>query len=559
MSKRKNQTKAQKLSGEDFDKAMRMLKEARSKRPWPDDKSLKAAKPEISRYVLVPFGRDKISKEEAFKRWNKVIAKYNPSKERPVEEYKTPDAEAQGEVGDAFLESDSEAVETTDEKEPGQLDRADALAPQPRETVSLHDQDPIGKQAESLGAKSGSDLGTSSEPTRGESPTDANGGAGAAVLRPGGKRAAKERAPALDDGSDSDQSAGERSVTEDRIHVSVDPLQDDSAEQADVEPPPEKKVPVWRYLEPEDQDTDPTEHFVFSHTVFEGAKTGWSIVGASVRGKSHSHTGKWGDDAFAYGEQNDWAIMVVSDGAGSATRSRVGSRVACDAAVKELTQLLDGFALSTALGKNGKEEVVPADLLRLRGFLVLAAYAARTAVFRAAQERDLRPKDLNATFLMSVVGRTGVGDVLAALQVGDGAIAILSEEEGEKCTVIGEADHGEHGGETRFITTPHVEHEFTSRVKFAIKKGMWCVAAMSDGVADDFFPETKRLGELFWAEEIEGFTTPGDAPVPVSGILRNSVLSEPRGGEALCEWLKYDRFQSFDDRTLVVLFQKAAL
>ena len=71
-------------------------------------------------------------------------------------------------------------------------------------------------------------------------------------------------------------------------------------------------------------------------------------------------------------------------------------------------------------------------------------------------------------------------------------------------------------------------------------------------VADDFFPESQRLVELFTGDPIAGLkaTDGGD----VRGIY-HGLLADPRDGQALAEWLGYERRGSFDDRTLVVLFR----
>ena len=57
------------------------------------------------------------------------------------------------------------------------------------------------------------------------------------------------------------------------------------------------------------------------------------------------------------------------------------------------------------------------------------------------------------------------------------------------CSILGVADHGNFASETRFLTQPGIEDEFDSRVRFAVVEGMTALAVMTDGVADDFFPE----------------------------------------------------------------------
>ncbi len=75
---------------------------------------------------------------------------------------------------------------------------------------------------------------------------------------------------------------------------------------------------------------------------------------------------------------------------------------------------------------------------------------------------------------------------------------------------------------------------------------------MTDGVADDFFPEKTRLTELFGADAVEGLTTAHGGPL--AGVLRDPCR-DPREGQALIEWLRYEKRGSSDDRTLVLLYR----
>ncbi|WP_245809483.1 PP2C family serine/threonine-protein phosphatase [Desulfamplus magnetovallimortis] len=57
---------------------------------------------------------------------------------------------------------------------------------------------------------------------------------------------------------------------------------------------------------------------------------GWSITGASKRGRSHAHEGKTRDDHFfiSTDSSTEWDILAVADGAGSASLSREGAKTA---------------------------------------------------------------------------------------------------------------------------------------------------------------------------------------------------------------------------------------
>ena len=300
--------------------------------------------------------------------------------------------------------------------------------------------------------------------------------------------------------------------------------------------------PQWKVLEPEDR-SDPVEHEVYAHTRRNDT---WNIMAASVRGKLHAHKALWRDDAFAYGGIDDWTIVAVSDGAGSARISRIGARIACDESVKTLKNLLAGFRLSSDDPNNPTDQ----DLFRLRTFLSEGARKAQVGILREAQERKCSPRDLYATLLLLIHVPLGKNELVGAIQIGDGAVGILTGD--GTCTLMGIADHGEYSSETRFLTTPHIEHEFEHRVLFSIKRDIRCLAAMCDGVSDDFFPEEKRLVELFVGNPISELRTRDDQPA--YGLM-HSVLKKPDDGRSLLEWLKYEKRQSSDDRTLVVMYR----
>ncbi len=321
------------------------------------------------------------------------------------------------------------------------------------------------------------------------------------------------------------------------------------AEGAKLEsPPPTPPRPAWKEIDPPDFATDPdrAEHKV------GGLKSGendWNLIWASVRGKLHAHRGLWREDSFACDYVGSWTIIVVSDGAGSARLSRAASRVACERALGKMKRSLSRFSLSPPID-SGKPTAD--DESDLRDMLVNAANEAQASIIAEAQQRPCSLGDLSATFLLMVYSPFGESGLVGALQVGDGAIGVYTAD--DSCTLIGGADHGEFSSETRFLTTAHIEKEFAQRVKFALfKKRILGVAVMSDGVADDFFPEDKRLIELFTGNPVRELKTKSGEPV--YGVCRHA-LKNPRDGQALLDWIQYEQKGSSDDRTLVIMYRR---
>jgi serine/threonine protein phosphatase PrpC len=294
----------------------------------------------------------------------------------------------------------------------------------------------------------------------------------------------------------------------------------------------EIKKPLWQELEPVDQ-SDATPH-----KIGENGSTadGWKISAGSVRGKLHAHRALWREDSFGFSTAQSgstlWQIVAVSDGAGSAPLSRVGSRIACDTAVGDLqTSLAELPEFSP-----DKEALAERDLPALRDSLNRAATRALEAIRAEAESRSKSVSAFAATLLILVRREWNGAQLCASIQVGDGAIGLWDES---GMTLLGVADHGQHSSETRFLTTNGIEAELASRVKFSVKTGLYAFALMSDGVSDDYFPEEKRLGEVL------------DAVLPI-------LKSESDGGAALVSWLGYEKKGSSDDRTLVVSWKEGA-
>jgi hypothetical protein len=332
-------------------------------------------------------------------------------------------------------------------------------------------------------------------------------------------------------------------------------------------------APQWQTREPTDR-SDPVPH---QCCLAVPRNELWSLLAASVRGRLHAHQALWRDDSFAWTATgnasergglrppvqadtgglrpprsprgaSDWTCLAVADGAGSASLSRIGSHLACVAGVKALAEALGGVRFHpTGDGTPPREE-----LHRVRDALVSAARASRQAVVKEAERRD-RPLQLFHTTLLLVAHvPLADRDFVAALQIGDGAVALYRGP--GACQVLGQADRGGYASETLFLTTPGIEEDLERRTTFACPAGLLALAVMTDGVADDFFPEDQRLVELFEGDPIADLQD--SQGLPLRGVLPG-VLPDVRDGQALVEWLDYWKRGSSDDRTLVLLHRQS--
>ncbi len=184
--------------------------------------------------------------------------------------------------------------------------------------------------------------------------------------------------------------------------------------------------------------------------------TYWQVLGESVAGTAHVKRTIPCQDAFGFqrfGPEDGWLVVAVADGAGSASHSDVGSRIACDELVRYVVDL--------------PPETDYSNLDVSRAFA-----GAREAVCAKAAELGLRPRDLAATALLAVVGPESA----VFGQVGDGAIVI---GDGSAYRTVFWPEIEEFVNVTNFLTETGFErHLLTTRLGESIRD----LALMTDGV-----------------------------------------------------------------------------
>jgi hypothetical protein len=246
------------------------------------------------------------------------------------------------------------------------------------------------------------------------------------------------------------------------------------------------------------------------------------LLAARVRGVSHKHEGLNCDDSYAIGQAGAWSLIAVGDGAGSHRFSRVGSKVACEAAVDRLRSELGEHRIQPrtetdwahAWGRDPVSAVfLEDDLEHVRRALQEAAMAAMDAVEEAAREREDSPEhqavldgrrprvsDFSTTLLM--VAHTGVlykeklRSLAMACQIGDGYVAAISQDWSVRC--LSQPDHGAFGAETKFLARgPDLEPVALGLRTFPLFEPIRALFVMTDGVADIYFPPESEMLRLF--------------------------------------------------------------
>lgn len=314
----------------------------------------------------------------------------------------------------------------------------------------------------------------------------------------------------------------------------------------------------------------------------ETARAGDSLVlAASCRGRSHAHVGSFRDDEFLVKlaeSPEEWSVLAVADGAGSARYSRQGSKLACRAAVAYLTQYLNTEPyrekVETGLISPLKEKLQDADNQgqSLYDFSKLAqdskantdcwygaVWSAYTAINNECQKRleekleeKVTFKDYNTTLLLTAFRRLEVDGAAYTLflsyWVGDGAPAILKPNGLDEVFLLGEVDAGEYAGQTRFLSKDQVDPKVVvSRLRFACVKNFEALVMMTDGVSDPFFNSENDLSNFdawnnFWTKkELQ------------DAMKKNGAVSDAERAEKLLAWLNFKETGYHDDRTLLIL------
>jgi hypothetical protein len=155
----------------------------------------------------------------------------------------------------------------------------------------------------------------------------------------------------------------------------------------------------------------------------------WATLGESVTGTSHQGRNTPCQDAFrfrSFGPSDDWIVLAVADGAGSASRSDVGAILACDEFVRRV-------------GDSGVE------LLFNREGMTSLFSEVRSAINAEAARLEVPARELACTALLAILGP----EMAAFAQVGDGAIVLAVGE--EYCTVFW-PEPAEYANATDFLT-----------------------------------------------------------------------------------------------------------
>ena len=299
---------------------------------------------------------------------------------------------------------------------------------------------------------------------------------------------------------------------------------------------------LWKNLQ-----SDRNDPFWKADTAIDFLEDGpLTVVGASLRGRSHAHVGSFRDDdlALAWFPVSGWYSLTVADGAGSANLSRQGSKIACDA-VKQ--QFAGYFAdaeniLSQWVAQPDKVDALLAELCQQFG---QAALGALKKIEEQAKLLDAAVRDFHTTLITVLLHPLPDGRwFVAAFSIGDGAAALVSVPGGEPC-LLTRPDGGEYAGQTVFLTMPEAigtAETIMGRIQTAVISGFDALLLVTDGISDPRFESESALADsaawaALWSE----------LAVPLDG-----ANSQEAAAAAILKWMEFHSPGHHDDRTLVL-------
>ena len=278
------------------------------------------------------------------------------------------------------------------------------------------------------------------------------------------------------------------------------------------------------------------------------------LVVASKRGRSHAHQGGARDDDFyTLPLPNDWQVIAVADGAGSAKFARKGSEIAthfiCDSCN-------DSDFLNTI-----DQEVVAyfatAEDLTHKSNIVNAIYRKLRELFRHLEDfanaEEIALKDLHTTLIFALAKKYDFGYVLLTFGVGDCPICILNEAQTE-VQLLNLLDIGEFGGGTRFITMPEI-YSNDAEIPVGKRFGIHCfndfskLFLMTDGIYDPKFVVENNLTKIErWNDFLADLNGENDDHCQVDFQNDNQI------DQQLLQWLDFWSKGNSDDRTLAIIY-----
>ncbi|EIA08697.1 PP2C family serine/threonine-protein phosphatase [Flavobacterium frigoris] len=283
------------------------------------------------------------------------------------------------------------------------------------------------------------------------------------------------------------------------------------------------------------------------------------IVVASKRGRSHANVGSFRDDDFAFKKINDtgWSILAVSDGAGSASLSREGSKMSCDLAISYFEEnftsdFLKEFDETLLQHNNQTDEDSSKKISRfVYDNLSKAAWFVHKELEKFAINLEKPLKDFHSTLIFALIKKYDFGYAILTFGVGDCPIGLLNTDLTE-IKLMNWLDVGEFGGGTRFITMPEIfkSDKLQTRFGFKLVDDFSYLMLMTDGIYDPKFVVEANLEKIEkWKEFLEDLQGKNEDGLSVDLNRDNDNIANQ-----LSNWMDFWNPGNHDDRTLAIIY-----
>jgi hypothetical protein len=276
-------------------------------------------------------------------------------------------------------------------------------------------------------------------------------------------------------------------------------------------------------------------------------ENGVKLVAASKRGRSHAHVGGFREDDFFLETTAGWHILAVADGAGSASRSRHGSKIAASRAGEFIKAQLsgdEGRCLEEAAAAWHSEPTAPqAARKALYPILGGAVFTAVKAIEEEANGKGHPVKDYATTLILGIHKPIASGHLIAAYWVGDGAVAVYRQGNPATALLLGEVDSGEFAGQTRFLDRSTVAsgEGIMQRIRLTLIPDFTALILMTDGISDPKFETDRNLADARYWDRLWQEISP--------------LLDSDRPDDRLLGWLDFWSQGNHDDRTIALLLK----
>lgn len=279
------------------------------------------------------------------------------------------------------------------------------------------------------------------------------------------------------------------------------------------------------------------------------------IVVASKRGRSHAHEGTFRDDDFLVRSlSNDWEVVAVADGAGSAKFARAGSKFVTEYIIQSFDN--DTFLQTLSSEVDSYFDDQSADDIKLKNktFIINSLYKTvkqlNEALSDYATSEEINLKDLHTTLIFCLVKKFDFGYVILSFGVGDCPINVIGKDETD-VKLLNILDVGEFSGGTRFITMS----EIFSRPDIADRFGINCfpdfskLILMTDGIYDPKFVVESKLENLeSWKNFLRDLDGENEENIKVDFVNDQNIEVQ------LSDWMDFWSKGNHDDRTLAVIY-----